>query len=357
MADIFDELTINKMEISNRFVRSATMDNMADEGMVSGAEVNLYRELGKGEIGLIVSHGLFPTKEGQCSPGQLGVHIDESIPSLKRLVSVVHEYNGKIAAQILHGGWRCHPEVTGLPPVGPSATVNPHSQVQIRELTSDEIYELVESYVQAARRIIEAGFDAIQMHGAHSWLLSTFLSPVTNKRDDEWGGSNEKRSNLIRQICRGIRQIVGPDFPILIKLGIKDYHPMGKPVSAGVEQAKLLEMEGIDAIEVSEGIEEDPSHHIRLDAMSPYYIEECQQVREALSIPVILVGGMRKLRDMQAVIDEKVADAISMCRPFIMDPYLVKNFRAGLTDSSECVSCNECLTRMRQVQISCTRVT
>ena len=124
-----------------------------------------------------------------------------------------------------------------------------------------------------------------------------------------------------------------------------------------VEQAKLLEMEGIDAIEVSEGIEEDPSHHIRLDAMEPYYSEECRCVKEALSIPVILVGGMRKLRDMQAVIDEKVADAISMCRPFVMDPYLVKNFRAGLTDSSECISCNECLTRMRQVQISCTLVT
>jgi len=357
MTDIFNNLTINTMEISNRFVRSATMDNMANEGMVSDAEVNLYRELGKGEIGLIVSHGLFPTKEGQCSPGQLGVHTDESIPSLNRLVSVVHENDAKIAAQILHGGWRCRPEVTGLPPVGPSATVNPHSQVRIRELTSNEVYELVESYVQAARRIVKAGFDAIQLHGAHSWLLSAFLSPVTNKRDDEWGGTNEKRSNFIRQICRRIRQVAGPDYPILVKLGIIDYHPEGKSVSDGVEQAKLLEMDGVDAIEVSEGIEEDPSHHIRLDAMNPYYIEECQQVREALAIPVILVGGMRKLRDMRAVIDEKIADAISMCRPFIMDPYIVKNFRAGLTDSSECISCNECLTRMRQVQISCTHIT
>ena len=356
MANLFDKLNINKMEIINRFVRSATMDSMANHGMVSDAEISLYQELGKSEIGLIVSHGLFPTKEGQCSARQLSVHKDEAIPSLSRLVNTVHENNGKIAAQILHGGWLCRPEVTGLLPVGPSATVNTRSGLQIRELSSDEIYELVESYIQAARRIIEAGFDAVQLHGAHSWLLSAFLSPVTNKRDDEWGGSVEKRSNFLRRICRGIRQLAGPDYPVLVKLGIKDYHPEGKTISEGVKQARLLEADGVDAIEVSEGLEEDFFHHIRLDAVSPYYVEECRQAKQALSIPVILVGGMRKLQDMKAVIDEGVADAISMCRPFIMAPQLVNNFREGLTDSSGCVSCNECLAEMGRGQLRCTRV-
>jgi 2,4-dienoyl-CoA reductase-like NADH-dependent reductase (Old Yellow Enzyme family) len=356
MPDIFDTLTINKMELRNRFVRSATMDGLASQGMVSDAELGLYQELAKGEIGLIISHGLFPTKEGQASPGQLSVHTDEAIPSLRELVNIVHKNNGKIVAQILHGGWQCRPEVTGLAPVGPSATVNPRSGLQIRELSSDEIYKLIELYVQAVKRIIEAGFDGVQLHGAHSWLLSAFLSPVTNKREDEWGGSPEKRSNFIRRICREIRQMAGLDYPILVKLGIKDYHPEGKSVSDGIKQAKLLEAGGVDAIEVSEGIEADPAHHIRFDALSPYYIEECTETRQAISLPLILVGGMRNLSDMQAVLDEGIADAISMCRPFIMDPYLVKNLHEGLTDGSGCTSCNQCLGMMRQGHLRCTLV-
>jgi 2,4-dienoyl-CoA reductase-like NADH-dependent reductase (Old Yellow Enzyme family) len=353
MPNIFDTLTINKMELRNRFVRSATMDGLASQGIVTDAELSLYQELAKGEIGLIISHGLFPTKEGQASPGQLSVHTDEAIPSLRKLVNPVHENKGKIVAQILHGGWQCRPEVTGLLPVGPSSIKHPHSGLKIRELSSDETYELVESYVQAARRIIEAGFDGIQLHCAHSWLLSAFLSPVTNKREDEWGGSPEKRANLIRRIYRGIRQMVGDDYPILVKIGIKDYHPEGKSISDGILQARLLEMDGLDAIEISEGIEADQSHHIRLDALHPYYIQECIEARQALSLPLILVGGMRNLYEMQAVLDEGIADAISMCRPFIMEPYLVKKLRQGLVDSSQCTSCNQCLSRMRQGFLSC----
>ncbi len=357
MAGIFDPLKINKMVMPNRFVRSATMDGMANEGKVSAAESSLYRELGKGEIGLIISHGVSPTKEGQCAPGQVSAQTDDAIPSLSKMVDAVHENNGKIAAQILHGGWMCHEQVTGMRPVGPSAVLHPRSGLQIRELSSDEIYELVEDYVQATRRIIEAGFDGVQLHGAHSWILSAFLSPVTNRREDEWGGSVEKRTNLIRHICRGIRELAGPDYPIMVKLGIKDYHPEGKSIVDGIEQAKLLEEAGVDSIEISEGLEEDFFHHIRLDAISPYYCEECKQVKQALSTPVMLVGGMRKISDMKAVIEEGTADAISMCRPFVMDPYLVRNMREGLTDSSECTSCNECSgARRKQGELKCVLV-
>lgn len=353
MTNLFDTLNINTMHLSNRFVRSATMDSMANNGVVSEAEIELYRDLGKGEIGLIVSHGLYPTQEGKCSPGQLSAHNDAAIHSLSILVDTVHQGGGKIAAQILHGGWMCNPAVTGLPPIGPSAIVHPRSRLQIRELSGNEIYELVEAYVQAARRIIEAGFDAVQLHGAHSWLLSTFLSPATNRRNDEWGGSPEKRSNLVRRICEGIKKIAGKDYPVLIKLGIKDYHPEGKSAEEGIEQAKLLEASGVDAIEVSEGLEEDFFHHIRPDVMSPYYLEECRQAKKALSIPVILVGGMRQLKDMRAVINDGIADAVSMCRPFIMDPYLVKNIHDGSSDGSKCTSCNECMARMREGKLRC----
>ncbi len=332
------------------------MDSLADNSMVSEAELRMYENLGKGEIGLIFSHGLFPSREGKASPGQLGVDTDESIRSLTKLVGKVHDNGGKIAAQILHGGWLCNPDVTGLAPVGPSATTNPQSGIKIRELTSDEVYGLVDSYAQAAGRIQDAGFDGVQLHAAHSWVLSAFLSPATNRRTDEWGGSTEKRTSLVIKICEGIRKTVGNDFPLMVKLGIKDYHPEGKSIEDGILQAQILESAGVDSIEVSEGLEQDFFHHIRPDATAPYYLEECSRVKQALSIPVMLVGGMRKLEDMQKVIDSGVADAISMCRPFIMDPCLVKNLQNGSADGSQCTSCNQCMRGMGQGKLECVLV-
>ena len=353
MESIFSPLKINKMVLRNRFVRSATVDNLGNQGMVTDSQLRLYRELSKGEIGLITTGGLFPTQDGQAIPGQLSAHTDEAIPSLRKIVSIVHNNGGKIAAQILHGGGQCRPAVTGLPPVGPSAMVNPNTGIQVRELSGDEIYELVESFAQASRRIIEAGFDAVQLHSAHGWLLSSFLSPATNRREDEWGGVPEKRLKFVRLIYDRIRNLAGPDYPVFIKLGLKDYHPDGKTLDEGIDSAKQLETQGIDAIEISEGFEALWNHHIRPDAVHPYYLQECSEARKALSLPLILIGGMRNLSDMQAVLDDGIADAISMCRPFINDPHLVRKFLEGLTDRSDCNSCNDCYEQMLQGNIRC----
>jgi 2,4-dienoyl-CoA reductase-like NADH-dependent reductase (Old Yellow Enzyme family) len=354
MPDIFDGLTINKLRLDNRFVRSATMDSMALDGIVSEAELRLYSDLGRGGIGLIVSHGLYPTGEGKCSPGQLSAHADSAMSSLTRLVSAVHEQGGKIAAQILHGGWMCSQQVTGMAPVGPSAVIHPRSGARVREMSSGEIWQLVQDYAECARRIVAAGFDGLQLHGAHSWLLSAFPSPATNKRQDEWGGSPEGRARLVREIYRAIRQVVGPDYAVMIKLGLKDYHPAGKSLEEGIVVAALLEQEGFDAIEVSEGLEEDFFHHILPGGVSPYYLSECREARKSLSLPLVLVGGMRTLKDMQAVLDSGVADAVSLCRPFIRDPLLVKGLKDGSAAGSTCTSCNGCLTGMRDGRLICT---
>jgi 2,4-dienoyl-CoA reductase-like NADH-dependent reductase (Old Yellow Enzyme family) len=232
--------------------------------------------------------------------------------------------------------------------VGPSSIINPFNGVQVKGLSSEEVYTTIENFVQAGRRLIEAGFDGIQLHAAHSWLISCFLSPATNLRNDEWGGTAEKRANFVRQIYEGIRRIGGKDYPILIKMGMKDYHPQGKSLAEAISTCQMLERIGMDAIEVSEGLEVQRGHHIRLDALSPYYLEECQEARKALNLPLILVGGMRKLADMEQVVKGGIADAVSMCRPFIMDPYLVKKFREGIIDSSGCTSCNGCSGMARQ---------
>jgi 2,4-dienoyl-CoA reductase-like NADH-dependent reductase (Old Yellow Enzyme family) len=356
MSRLFDPVRIKELELRNRLFRSATVENFGIEGMVTDSLLGLYRELARGEAGLIFTGGFFPEKAGQCFPGQLGVHTEKTIPGLKRLVQVVHENGGRVAAQILHGGWFGRPEVTGFQPKGPTGMINPHTGLQVTELSGDEVHEIVDAFVQAARRLIEAGFDAIQLHGAHSYVISSFLSPVTNRRRDEWGGSPENRFRFVREILQGIRKGAGPDYPVLIKLGLVDSHPEGKPLSEGIETARALEADGIDAIEISEGLEEKRAHHIRLDATTPYYLHEARQARRVLALPLILVGGMRTLKDMEAVLDEGIADAISMCRPFIMDPHIVRKFREGLTDASKCTSCNGCHQEMKQGNMRCVLV-
>ena len=353
MPSLFDPLTIKRMELRNRFVRSATVENLGDQGMVTDSLIDLYKELSKGEVGLIITGGLFPKKAGQILPGQLAADRDEAIPGLKRLARVVHENGGKVAAQILHAGGYCSPELTGFPSEGPVSMVNPYTGLQVRALSRDEVHELVELYVLAACRAMEAGFDAVQVHAAHSHLVSLFLSPVINNREDEWGGSVENRSRFVREICQGIRRLAGPDYPILVKIGLLDTHPDGKPLSEGLETAKSLEADGVDCIEVSEGYEAEGAHHIRLDAMSPYYLEECREARPGLSLPLILVGGMRTLKDMKAVLEEGVADAVAMCRPFIMNPHIVQEFREGSAIESECTSCNQCVHEMSQGEPLC----
>ncbi|HTY63784.1 MAG TPA: NADH:flavin oxidoreductase [Acidobacteriota bacterium] len=354
--DLFDPMQLNTLRLPNRFVRSATFDNLGREGMVSDAQLKLYGALSTGEIGLIISGGLYPTQDGKGGHGQLSADSDKAIPSLKKLVDVVHANGARIAGQILHCGFRSKEEETGLQPVGPSAMVDPETGNRVRGLSEEEIILMADAYVHAARRILEAGFDAVQLHAAHGWFLSAFLSPVTNRRDDAWGGSAERRVRFLRLICRGIRKMAGPDYPLLIKLGLKDYHPQGKSFAEGIAAAQALESDGVDAIEVSEGIEEKWGHHIRRDAVHPYYLEECRDAHAVLSKPLILVGGMRSLRDMQAVLSDGVADAVSFCRPFIRDPHIVAKFRRGETDASPCISCNGCGERMIEGRFGCAAV-
>ena len=354
MSVLFKPLQINKLSIKNRFIRSATVDNLGKNMMVTDAQLNFYRELSRGEVGLIVSSGLFPSLDGWAAPGQLGIHTDEMIPSLKKMTDTVHDNGGKVVAQMMHAGWFGNPDLCGLQTVGPSETINPANNLQVRELSSDEVEEKIAEFVRAGARAAEAGFDGVQIHAAHGWLVSAFLSPVTNRRNDKWGGSALKRARFVIKITEGLRKVTGPDYPILIKLGIKEYHPEGKSADEGICSAKLFIDAGMDAIEVSEGVEEIPFNHIRPDETSPYYAKECRKAKEAVFKPIILVGGMRTLSEMETVVNTRIADAISMCRPFIMDQHIVKKFREGSSDKSLCTSCNSCIQTMLDRNLHCT---
>ncbi|MBN1190190.1 MAG: NADH:flavin oxidoreductase [Dehalococcoidales bacterium] len=353
MPGLFEPFHINKMRIENRFVRSATLDNLGKDRTVSQQQLDFYRELARGEVGLIISSGLFPGLDGWAAPGQVGIHQDSMIGPLKKLTDEVHRCGGKIAAQLMHAGWFGNPELCGFQVVGPSAMVNPAKGLPVRELSSDEVYEHVDQFIQAGRRAAEAGFDAVQIHAAHGWLVSSFLSPVTNRRLDRWGGSAEKRAAFLVQVLEGIRRLAGTDYPVLVKLGLKDYHPQGKSLEEGIASAATFVSAGADAIEVSEGIEAEPFHHIRQNATSPYYIDESRKAAEVIDRPLILVGGIRKLADMEKIVNEGTASAISACRPFIMDQHIVSKLRRGLINGSKCISCNGCITEMHKQNIHC----
>jgi 2,4-dienoyl-CoA reductase-like NADH-dependent reductase (Old Yellow Enzyme family) len=353
MPQLFDSLAVRGLKIPNRFVRSATVDNLGEGQSVSQAQLDFYRELARGEVGLIISSGLFPSLDGWAAPGQVGIHRDEQVGSLRRLTAAVHREGGRVVAQLMHAGWFGNPALSGLALVGPSDSVNPANGQKVRALSTQEVFQHVEDFAQAGRRAREAGFDGVQVHAAHSWLVSAFLSPATNLREDEWGGSPGKRAAFLVKILEGLRRECGPDFPLMIKLGLKDYHPQGKNVTEGIESVRVGLKAGLDALEISEGLEAQPFHHIREAATRPYYLEEARALREAVNLPTILVGGFRRLADMQGVVEGGVADAISLCRPFIMDQHLVRKLRTGILSRSDCSSCNGCIQEMHRRNLHC----
>jgi 2,4-dienoyl-CoA reductase-like NADH-dependent reductase (Old Yellow Enzyme family) len=353
LAGLFDPFKIRNLSVKNRFVRSATVDNLGKEQKVSSAELELYRSLARGGVGLIISSGLFPSLDGWAAPGQVGIHRDEQIGSLRGLTDAVHQEDGLVVAQLMHAGWFGNPRLSGVPVVGPSALRNPANGLAVRELSSDEVYRQVDEFVQAGRRAREAGFDGVQIHGAHSWLVSAFLSPATNLRQDEWGGTPAKRAAIVIKIIEGLRRVCGPDFPILIKLGLKDYHPRGKTLEEGIDSARACVQAGLDALEISEGMEGEPFHHIRKDVTRPYYLEECRRARARLNLPLILVGGFRRLEDMRKLVESGDADALSLCRPFVMDQRLVRDLQSGKATRSECTSCNACIQEMHKGTLHC----
>ena len=205
MKHLFETTSINGMTLPNRFVRSATWEGMAAaDGSVSARLTEKMVELARGDVGLIISGYSFVRPEGRSTPGQLAVYDDRFVPGLKRMVDAVHAAGGRIAQQIVHGGASANRDLSGMGPVGPSDNGG-----KCRPLRKDEMAGIAVAFAQAARRAKEAGFDAVQVHGAHGFLLSEFLSPAFNKRTDEYGGSLENRARLLVEVVQGVREVVG----------------------------------------------------------------------------------------------------------------------------------------------------
>lgn len=340
---LFTEGRIGALTLPNRLVRSATCERMADDdGRARPQIYDLYRELARGGVGLIITGHMYVDPGGKANPEMLGVYSDDMIPGLAKMADVIHREGGALVAQINHGGMQCSAE-TVSDPVAPSAVEPPYLSRPAREMTPAEIESVVQAFGQAARRVQEAGFDGVQIHGAHGYLVNQFLSPLVNHRADEWGGDWQKRLNFLRAVCEAIRAQVGPRYPVLIKLGMKDGIEGGLTVEDGVRVVAALQEMTINGVEISGGIGgESTRKGVRAGENEAYFRPLAQKARPLTPLPLILVGGFRSRPVMEDVLASGDADFISMCRPLICEPDFPNRLQAGEQQQSTCISANRC---------------
>lgn len=344
MSKLFEKTVINGMELSNRFVRSATFEAMADqEGAVTPKLIDTMNTLAQGGVGLIITSHAFIREEGRAAPMQLGVYKDELIEGLRNMTDGVHANGGKIVMQLAHAGNAAYTPTPWLVSQL-AAGVNPKG----REITRDDIAELIKAFADAAGRAKQAGFDGIEIHSAHGYLLSQFLTPALNQRNDQYGGSIENRTHIHGEIIQAVRQKVGNDYPILVKLNCQDYIENGLTLNDSLEAARILAANGVDAIELSGGTilggKLSPSRpSIKSAEDEAYFQNEARALKKLIDIPIILVGGMRSYQIAEMMVDSGTADYISLSRPFIREPELINRWKSGNLDRALCLSDNLCL--------------
>ncbi|MBN1904284.1 MAG: NADH:flavin oxidoreductase [Deltaproteobacteria bacterium] len=349
MAAIFDEIVIKGMRIRNRLVRSATWEGMCDpDGRPTEKLITLYSKLALGGIGLMTTGYAFVTPEGKQLAGKLGINTDAFKGDYKRLVNTVHDSGGAIAIQLVHAGGQAIPDNAGGELVAPSAVMVAHYQAKPKELSLKQILEIINAFGEGAYRAREYGFDAVQLHAAHGYLLNQFLSPHTNLRKDEYGGDIENRSRFVMEVYKKVRTKVGDDFPVMIKMNCADNMDGGLQIDDGLYVAKRLSDAGIDAIEVSSGnsasgIKNGP---LRMRVNRPekegWNMPYALKVKASVNCPVMVVGGFRSYEVCEKAVKDDGIDYITMSRPLIREPDLASRWKRGDTTKARCISCNRC---------------
>jgi 2,4-dienoyl-CoA reductase-like NADH-dependent reductase (Old Yellow Enzyme family) len=353
MRRLFDGTEINGMKLANRFVRSATWEGMASpEGAVTPKLIDTLAALARGGVGLIISGHTYIRQEGQAGPWQLGVYEDSLIAGLRDMAAAVHDAGGKIVMQLAHAGHFAYSKLTGRTPVVASVYEG-LSRSPRKELTTQDIQDLVAAFADAAGRAKSAGFDGVQIHAAHGYLLSQFLSPIYNRRSDGYGGSIENRARIHVEVIHAVRKAVGKDYPVLIKMNCADFAENGLSLEDSLIAGEILADAGLDAIELSGGLltggKLSPSRPgINSAEKEAYFREELIAFKKNIRIPLILVGGIRSVEVAEKLVADGSADYIAMCRPLIREPDLVQRWKAGDRRRAECKSDNLCFEPGRE---------
>lgn len=350
---LFEPSSINGIHLKNRFVRSATAEGLTTfDGHPTPELKKIYCKLAEGEVGLIITSGAYieewkyyPQTLGMMSP--FAIYEDRHIKTWQEITRAVHDRGSKIAMQIGHLGRQDISELRGSEPMAPSAVPIKGSGIVPREMNKNDIKEIVDKFAQACCRVKEAGFDAVQFHGAHGNLINNFMSSFTNIRTDDYGGTVENRARFMVDIIERTRQLVGPDYPLMIKMNFNDFVDGGLEKDEALNISEIITRAGIDCIEVSGGTLSESKDHIAVKGITKkeqeaYFRKYSKALKEHVSIPVILVGGHRSPDVMARVLEDGDADFISMSRPLIREPGLIKKWKNGKPEKAKCISCNQC---------------
>lgn len=394
---LFTPIRIGPLELPGRLVKSATTESRCTrDGFVTDELIEYYERIAEGGTPLLITGNAYFDLYSCAGPRQIGADNDDKIPGLRRLTEAVHRHGSKILMQIYHVGRQAVPRFVGrTDAIAPSAVFEPSLGVRSRAMTREEIRETIRGFADACGRAQEAGFDGIQIHAAHGYLLSAFLTPHTNRRKDEYGGSFENRVRLLVEVYRAIRERVGEEYPVIIKLNGSDDLPLRKGLKPEelVEVARRMQNEGIDAIEITAGHYESgftfergqwkgffsavttvgmgtnlPWYHRMsarlmaplldwgLNRIAPYSegfnLRYAKLFKQALNIPVICVGGFIHRDAMERAIASGECDMVSVARALIADPFLYRHLQQGV-EGPQCDFCNACYARGAMWPVDC----
>jgi 2,4-dienoyl-CoA reductase-like NADH-dependent reductase (Old Yellow Enzyme family) len=385
---VFETATLAGMRLANRIIRSATHEGLGDREDFAARLAERYIRLAQGGAGAIITGYAGVSRDGRAWPNMLMIDDDDYISAYRRVTEAVKPYGAPLVLQLAHAGGRAEPAVTGEEAKAPSRRRYKGAATTARELTEGEIERIIAAFAQGISRAWRSGFDGAQLHAAHGYLLAQFLSPALNRRRDRWGGSAENRFRIVREIVDRARQTVG-DFPLLAKLSAYDYDDGGMRLEEAVNLAGLCREASLNAIEVSCGndnwfcvvrsrqvpvaaiLELAPALRgaswlkkkvaaLLLPRLFPTYGEQenynvaaAAAIKAAVDIPVLVVGGIRRLDAIEGIIAAGQADYVSLCRPFVIEPDIVARLRDGRQEGSRCINCNYCLIGVGANPLQC----
>ncbi|CAA7601838.1 flavin oxidoreductase / NADH oxidase family [Acididesulfobacillus acetoxydans] len=311
-------LDVGSLHLTNRLVMPPMATAKAEkDGTAGGSLIDYYAEksLG-GYLGLIIIEHSYVSPLGQASLGQLSVAGERTVPGLRRLAQEIHRNGPKTVMQINHAGSATSEEVIRETPVGPSAVANPRKGGLPRELNHEEIAQIIESFAEAARRVKEAGFDGVEIHAAHGYLLNQFFSPLTNRRLDEYGGELRSRLRLHLEVLEAVRGAVGPDYPVLMRWGASDCTEGGVTLKESCRAARYLAEAGLDILDISGGM---CGYSVPGLNAQGYFAPWAAAIKQAVSLPVILTGGITEAMAAERLLEENKADLIGVGRALLND--------------------------------------
>lgn len=371
---LFSPARLGPVELRNRFVKCATYETRGKAGLVTDDLIDWHRRFARGGVGMTTLAYCAVADDGKTFPDQISVK-PAAVDGLRRFTDAIHSEGAAAAIQLGHAGWFADPSATGTRPLGPSAMFAPKGMTWSRELTASDLQRLLEDFARAAQLAVEAGFDALEVHVGHGYLLSQFLSPFNNRRQDEFGGSLDNRARFPRQVVQAVRAAIGTRAAVYIKLNMEDGFRGGLTRADGIAVARLFESDGtLDAIQLTGGhttktpmflmrgetpvrelVQIQPTRLKRWimgfvlpRVIRSYRFEEAffeaaaLEFRAAVGLPLMLLGGVTQLATMERAIDEGF-DFIAMGRALIRNPDLVQRLQAGELAGSTCEPCNQCM--------------